>query len=95
MTESPLRAAQYQFEQALPYLDNIEDGTGVAEYLFEPERVIRVTLPVMMDDGTVDVFKGYRVMHSNVRGPGKGGFRYHPAVNEEEVRALAMWMTWK
>ena len=95
MTESPLRAAQYQFEEALPYLDNVEEGSGVAEYLFQPERVVRVTCPVMMDDGIVRIFKGYRVMHSNVRGPAKGGFRFHPAVNEEEVRALAMWMTWK
>lgn len=93
--ESPLRAAQYQFEQALPYLDNITDGSGVSEYLAEPERVLRVTLPVMMDDGVVEIFRGYRVMHSNVRGPGKGGFRFHPSVNEGEVRALAMWMTWK
>ncbi len=92
---SPLRAAQYQFEQALPYLDNVDDGSGVAEYLFEPERVVRVTLPVMMDDGRVELFKGYRVLHSNVRGPAKGGFRFHPSVNEAEVRALAMWMTWK
>lgn len=92
---SPLRAAQYQFEQALPYLENVDEGAGVAEYLFEPERVVRVTLPVMMDDGRVEIFKGFRVMHSNVRGPAKGGFRFHPDVNEAEVRALAMWMTWK
>jgi len=59
------------------------------------ERALIVTIPVMMDDGTLKVFEGYRVHHNTVRGPGKGGIRYHPDVNLDEVRALSMWMTWK
>jgi glutamate dehydrogenase (NAD(P)+) len=67
----------------------------MAELLFEPERTIKVTLPVVLDDGFVHNFKGYRVLHDNVRGPGKGGFRFHPDVDENEIKALATWMTWK
>ena len=92
---NPLRVANHQFDQAVPFLEHFQDGNGLREWLFEPERVLRVSLPVRMDDGCVQVFRGYRVLHSNARGPGKGGFRFHPSVNEEEVRALAAWMTWK
>ena len=60
-----------------------------------PERELRVSVPVRMDDGSVQVFRGYRVQHSTVRGPAKGGIRYHQAVNEDEVKALAAWMTFK
>jgi glutamate dehydrogenase/leucine dehydrogenase len=67
----------------------------MAELLFEPERTIKVTLPVILDDGFVHNFRGYRVLHDNVRGPGKGGIRFHPNVSENEVKALATWMTWK
>src|SRR5439155_19423914 len=56
---------------------------------------LEVSVPTRMDDGTVTVFKGYRVHHNTSRGPSKGGIRYHPAVTLEEVKALAMWMTWK
>ena len=52
-------------------------------------------MPVQMDDGTVHAFEGYRVVHNMTRGPAKGGIRYHPAVTQDEVKALAMWMTWK
>lgn len=92
---NPLRVANHQFNQAVPFLEQFHDGAGLREWLFEPEQVVRVSLPVRMDDGHVEVFRGYRVLHSNARGPGKGGFRFHPSVNEEEVRALAAWMTWK
>lgn len=63
--------------------------------MFSPERIIRVNLPVVLDDGYVHNFEGYRVLHDNVRGPGKGGIRYHPEVNESEVIALATLMSWK
>jgi glutamate dehydrogenase/leucine dehydrogenase len=92
---NPLRVANHQYNQAVPFLEQFEECAGMREWLFEPEQVIRVSLPVRMDDGCVEMFRGYRVLHSNARGPGKGGFRFHPSVNEEEVRALAAWMTWK
>ncbi|MDR0406344.1 MAG: Glu/Leu/Phe/Val dehydrogenase, partial [Clostridiales bacterium] len=60
-----------------------------------PERELKVSLPVEMDDGTLKVFEGYRVQHSSVRGPCKGGLRYHPDVNLDEVKALSAWMTLK
>ncbi|MDP3771230.1 MAG: Glu/Leu/Phe/Val dehydrogenase [bacterium] len=63
--------------------------------LREPERTIEVRVPVRMDDGTMRLFHGYRVQHSNVRGPYKGGIRFHPNVEMDEVRALAFWMTMK
>ena len=60
-----------------------------------PERVIRVNLPVKLDDGTTRVFEGYRIIHSTVLGPSKGGIRYAPFVNLDEVQALAGWMSFK
>ena len=60
-----------------------------------PERELKVSIPVVMDDGTVQVFEGYRVQHSTIRGPAKGGVRFHYAVNPDEVKALAAWMTFK
>ncbi len=65
------------------------------EIIETPERVLEVSIPVRMDDGHIEVFKGYRVQHSSVRGPCKGGIRYHPAVTVDEVKALAGWMTLK
>lgn len=63
--------------------------------LLSPERELTVSVPVVMDDGSVKVFEGYRVQHSSVRGPCKGGIRFHPDADVNEVRALAAWMTWK
>ncbi len=68
---------------------------GEYETLKHTERELRVSVPVEMDDGTVKVFDGYRVQHSTARGPAKGGLRFHPAVNMDEVKALAAWMTFK
>ncbi|MBW3021398.1 Glu/Leu/Phe/Val dehydrogenase [Candidatus Woesearchaeota archaeon] len=68
---------------------------NVLEVIKEPLRVVEVNFPVVMDDGSVKVFKGYRSQHNNSRGPFKGGIRYHPDVNIDEVKALSMWMTWK
>lgn len=63
--------------------------------LLEPKRVLKVSLPIVMDDGSTKVFTGWRSQHSNARGPYKGGVRFHPNVSESEVKALSMWMTWK
>jgi len=68
---------------------------NVREYLKRIERALIVTIPIIMDDGSLQIFEGYRVHHSTVRGPGKGGIRYSMDVNLDEVKALAMWMTWK
>src|SRR5215470_4551945 len=65
------------------------------DYVRRPERVLRIEFPVSMDDGSIRVFTGFRVQHNAARGPFKGGIRYHPAVTEDEVKALAAWMTWK
>lgn len=91
--DTPLfRTAQAQFEQALPYA-GVSDAS--AERLRHPERAVIVTAPVYMDDGTLQVFPGYRVQHSTVLGPTKGGMRYDAEVTLGECAALAVWMTWK
>jgi len=81
-----------QFDRAVRYL-RIPDG--VAEFLRYPRREFTVNFPVRRDDGRTEMFTGYRVHHSTVLGPSKGGIRYSLAVDLNEVRALAMWMTWK
>lgn len=68
---------------------------GYVKILKEPKRVLSVSIPIRMDDGSTEVFRGFRVQHSLVRGPAKGGIRYHPEVDMGEVTALAMLMTWK
>jgi glutamate dehydrogenase (NAD(P)+) len=91
--ETPLYGqAITQFEQALPHA---AVGDAVAERLRYPERSLVVSVPVQLDDGTWRVFPGYRVQHSSVLGPTKGGIRYDPEVDLGECAALAMWMTWK
>ncbi len=87
--------ARRQFDRAAPFVHPLAGWRGMAELLFEPERTIKVALPVVLDDGFVHTFQGYRVLHDNVRGPGKGGIRFHPDVDENEIKALATWMTWK
>ncbi|MCS7016021.1 MAG: Glu/Leu/Phe/Val dehydrogenase [Gemmatales bacterium] len=82
-----------QLDRALRYLPTIKKG--LIDFLKRPARSIIVEFPVELEDGSVVTFTGYRVLHSRVRGPGKGGIRYHPDVNLDEVRALAAWMTWK
>ncbi len=89
---NPYDIAQQQFDTAAPYVD-MPDGLRV--WLRGTTRLIKVEFPIERDDGTVRTFAGYRALHSRVRGPGKGGIRYHPEVNGDEVRALASWMTWK
>ncbi len=89
------RMAKVQFDRAAPYTEVVDGWRGMAQWLFEPERIVEVVLPVRSDDGYVHIYRGYRVLHSTVRGPGKGGIRFHPEAGVEEVKALATWMTWK
>ncbi len=69
--------------------------SGLYQYMKYPEREVTVYIPVALDNGHMQIFTGYRVLHSTVRGPGKGGIRFSPDVSLDEVRALAAWMTWK
>lgn len=89
---NPYKMAIKQIDVVAPYLDVDE---GILEKLRYPRRELTVHCPVKMDDGSLKVFKGYRVTHNDTRGPAKGGLRYHPDVDLDEVKALAMWMTWK
>ena len=89
---SPYWVALKQFEDASSFLALDE---GMKNYLRHPKREFTVHFPVTMDDGSIRIFTGYRVHHNTVRGPTKGGLRYHPLVDLNEIRALAMWMTWK
>jgi len=89
---NPFHVAQQQFDQAAEMLHLPDDIRAI---LRVPQRELTVNFPVQMDDGSTRVFTGYRVQHNLSRGPVKGGIRYHPSVDIDEVRALAMWMTWK
>ena len=89
---NPWKVAQQQFDLAAERL-NLDPG--LRKVLREPRRELIVHFPVKMDDGSVKVFTGYRVQHNLGRGPAKGGIRYHQDVSLDEVKALAMWMTWK
>jgi len=84
--------ARAQFEQALPFADV---SPMVVERLSFPERALIVSVPLRRDDGSIQIFAGYRVQHSTVLGPTKGGIRYDPEVSLGECAALATWMTWK
>ncbi len=84
--------AMENFDAAANALDLDPDTRAMIKY---PERMLTVTVPVRMDDGRIHRFEGHRVQHSSVRGPAKGGIRYHPQVTLDEVKALATWMTWK
>jgi glutamate dehydrogenase (NAD(P)+) len=89
---NPWQVAQRQFDLAA---DRLNLDHGLRGVLREPRREFTVHFPVHMDDGSVQVFTGYRVQHNLGRGPAKGGIRYHQDVSLDEVKALAMWMTWK
>jgi glutamate dehydrogenase/leucine dehydrogenase len=84
--------AMENFDTAADKLDLDKNTREMIKY---PERMLTVTVPVRMDDGRIHRFEGYRVQHSSVRGPAKGGIRFHPQVTLDEVKALATWMTWK
>ena len=87
------------YDVALENFDTAADAMGLSEDVRQmikyPERILTVAVPVRMDNGRIHHFEGYRVQHSMVRGPAKGGIRYHPQVTLDEVKALATWMTWK
>jgi glutamate dehydrogenase (NAD(P)+) len=92
LQDNPWKIAQTQFDRAAAYLD-LPQGTLLR--LRNTQRELIVNFPVEMDDGHIEVFTGYRIHHNDSRGPTKGGIRYHQGVTLDEVRALAMWMTWK
>ena len=89
---NPVDMARRQVEIAIPHL---EIDPGILEKTIQTQREVTVHFPVRLDDGSLRMFTGYRVQHNDTRGPFKGGLRYHPEVDLDEVRALAMWMTWK
>ena len=89
---SAWESAQHQLAEAVKQL-GLDDGFH--ELLRTPRREITVAVPLRRDDGHIEVHRGYRVQHNFTRGPAKGGVRFHPATDLDEVRALAMWMTWK
>lgn len=91
-TLNPLESAQAKVKNAC---DKLGLDPAVYELLKEPQRVIEVTIPVKMDDGSVKTFKGWRSAHNSAVGPAKGGVRFHPNVNMDEVKALSLWMTFK
>jgi glutamate dehydrogenase (NAD(P)+) len=90
--ENPLESMMQRFDAAVKILGNIDEMYYILKV---PARQVTVGLPVTMDNGQIKVFEGYRVIHSTILGPSKGGIRFDPAVNIDEVRALAAWMTWK
>ncbi|MCS6861996.1 MAG: Glu/Leu/Phe/Val dehydrogenase [Abditibacteriales bacterium] len=99
VTPTAPQGAVNPWQMALQQLDSVAERLKleppIHEKLRHPKRTLIVSIPTMMDDGSEKVFTGYRVQHSLDRGPAKGGIRYHPDVDLDEVKALAMWMTWK
>ena len=86
-----LQMAKDQLKVAATYLDL---DSGLHQVLAHPIKQLIVHFPVVLDNGAVEVFEGYRVQHNSSRGPTKGGIRFHPSVDVNETTALAMWMTW-
>jgi glutamate dehydrogenase (NAD(P)+) len=89
---NPWESAAHRFDEAA---ENLGLDDGMRKVLRQPAMELTVHIPVVLDDGRIEVFTGYRVQHSIARGPAKGGIRYAPDVSLDEVRALAAWMTWK
>ncbi len=92
IAEDPWAMAQHQLRRVCRFM---EIGDNMLNVLLECKKAVAVSIPVRMDDGSVQTFEGFRVTHNVARGPSKGGIRYHPGVTLEETKALAMWMTWK
>jgi glutamate dehydrogenase (NAD(P)+) len=92
LREDPFQLAQEQLRRVA---DIFKIDPNLIEVLKECKKAVVVSVPVVMDSGSVQAFEGYRVTHNIARGPSKGGIRYHPDVNLSEVKSLAMWMTWK
>jgi glutamate dehydrogenase (NAD(P)+) len=91
-TKSAWQVALQQYDRAA---DKLDLGSAVRDVLRNPKREVTVRFPVQLDNGSTRVYTGYRVWHNVTRGPAKGGIRFHPQTDLEEIRALAMWMTWK
>lgn len=89
---NPYEIVKEQIDRAA---NKLQLEPGIRELLKKPMRVLTVSFPVTMDDGSVRIFEGYRAQHTNVLGPAKGGIRFHPSVTQDEVIALSMWMTFK
>jgi glutamate dehydrogenase len=89
---NPFRMAQVQFDRVA---DMLELDQATRDFLRYPVREYQFSIPVRMDDGSVRIFRGFRVQHNDARGPGKGGVRFHPQETIDTVRAMALWMTWK
>lgn len=92
LRENPFELAREQLRRVATTFDI---DANLVEVLGQCKKAVEVSVPVSMDDGSTSVFKGYRITHNVARGPSKGGIRYHPDVTADEVKALAMWMTWK
>ena len=92
LRENPLELAREQLRRVG---ETFAIDPNLIRVLEKCKKAVEVSIPVSMDDGSVGVFRGHRVTHNIARGPSKGGIRYHPAVTRDEVKALAMWMTWK
>ncbi len=90
---SPAHISHLQFQRAAAHLSGLK--RGLMDFFRYPKRTITTCFPIEMEDGSVQSFHGFRVLHNNVLGPGKGGIRFHPQVDREEVTALAALMTWK
>ena len=91
-TLNPFKIAQAQFDEAA---DVLQLDPAMREFLRVPMRELHFSIPVKMDDGSVQVFQGFRVQYNDARGPSKGGIRFHQDETIDTVRALAAWMTWK
>ena len=89
---NPFRMAQVQFDKIAEMLE-LDEATR--DFLRNPVREYQFSIPVRMDDGSVKIFRGFRIQHNDARGPAKGGIRFHPQETIDTIRALAMWMTWK
>ena len=89
---NPFSISQQQLDEAAAIL-GLDPATHAL--LREPMREVTVSIPVRMDDGSVQIFRGYRVLYNNARGPGKGGIRWHPDETLDTIKALSAWMTWK
>ncbi len=90
--DNPLESMMQRFDRAA---DILHLEPGIYQYLKTPVKSVIVSIPIQMDDGSMQVFDGYRVIHNDILGPSKGGIRFAPDVNLDEVKALAAWMTWK
>ena len=96
---APITDKENPFESMMSRFDLAAQRLGIGDEIYNilktPDKQVIVSLPITMDNGHIEVFEGYRVIHSNILGPTKGGIRYDPGVNIDEVKALAAWMTWK